>query len=115
MSAFVILLLGLIGLPLTSGFISKWYLISAILQSDYWYISGVILITSFMTLFYVWLLIEKIYFSVRLNHEASIATSYQLLCVYFLAAITIYLGVDTSLTFGISEQISNNFYSIISQ
>jgi len=115
MSAFVILLLGLIGLPLTSGFISKWYLISAILQSDYWYISGVILITSFMTFFYAWLLIEKIYFSARLNHDASVATNYQLLCVYFLAALTIYLGVDTSLTFGISEQISNNFYSSINQ
>jgi hypothetical protein len=68
-----------------------------------------------MTFFYAWLLIEKIYFSARLNHDASVATNYQLLCVYFLAALTIYLGVDTSLTFGISEQISNNFYSTINQ
>ena len=110
MSAFLLLLLGLIGLPLTSGFISKWYLVSAILQSDYWYISVVVLITSFMTLFYVWLLIEKIYFSVSVNHDSSIPTISQSLCIYLLAAITIYLGIETSLTLGISDQISTNFF-----
>lgn len=112
MSAFVILLLGLIGLPLTAGFISKWYLVSAILESNYWYISIIVLITSFMTLFYVWLLIEKIYFSANMSHDSTVATNYQYLCVYLLALITIYLGFETSLTFGVSEQISNNFYNI---
>ena len=43
MAAFVILSFGLIGIPLTSGFISKWYLVTAILDSNFWYLSIIVL------------------------------------------------------------------------
>lgn len=107
---FTILLLSLVGIPLTSGFISKWYLISAILQSDFWFISIMVLITSFMTLFYVWLLIEKIYFSKSENNFSAPIMKHQYACILFLAIFSIYLGIDTTLTVGISEQISSNFF-----
>ncbi|GIR64484.1 MAG: hypothetical protein CM15mP69_3120 [Ectothiorhodospiraceae bacterium] len=51
MGNFIILSLGLIGIPLTAGFISKWYIVLAMLKSEYWYFSIVVLITSFMTFF----------------------------------------------------------------
>ena len=112
-SSFLILLLGLVGLPLTSGFISKWYLVMAIFKSDYWYISGVVLITSFMTLFYVWLLIEKIYFSNNKFSDGHKINGYQYVCVFILTGLTLYLGIDTNFTVGISKEITvNTFYQL---
>ena len=106
MSAFVILLFGLIGIPLTSGFISKWYLVTSILESDFWYLSIIVLITSFMTLFYVWKLIEKIYFSQAENIKVEPVLTHQGIGVFVLTALTLYLGLDTTLTVGISEDIA---------
>ena len=37
--------------------------IYSIINSNYWYISIIVLVTSFMTLFYIWRLFESIYFS----------------------------------------------------
>jgi len=114
MSCFVVLGFGLIGLPITSGFISKWYLVTAMLKSEYWYFTFIVLLTSFMTLFYVWALIEKIYFATNNNSSAVNNISiYQIFCVITLTIITIYLGLETSLTSGIAQNISSDFYRII--
>jgi multicomponent Na+:H+ antiporter subunit D len=113
MSCFVILGLGLIGLPITSGFISKWYIITAMLKSEYWYFTFIVLLTSFMTLFYVWVLIEKIYFATNDNDDAiNNIPIYQMFCIITLTVMTIYLGLETSLTSGIAENISNDFYGV---
>jgi len=108
MSAFVILSLGLIGLPLTSGFISKWYIIQSLIHSDYWYISIVVLITSFMTLLYMWKIIEKIYFSESINNNAITILNHQTIGVFVLAALTIYLGLDASFTTSVSGEIATS-------
>ena len=114
MSCFVVLGFGLIGLPITSGFISKWYLVTAMLKSEYWYFTFIVLLTSFMTLFYVWALIEKIYFATNNNSSAVNNISiYQIFCVITLTIMTIYLGLETSLTSGIAQNISSDFYRII--
>ena len=113
MSCFFILGLGLIGLPITSGFISKWYIITAMLKSEYWYFTFIVLLTSFMTLSYVWVLIEKIYFATNDNDDAINNISiYQMFCIITLTVMTIYLGLETSLTSGIAENISNDFYGV---
>jgi len=105
--------LGLIGLPITSGFISKWYIITAMLKSEYWYFTFIVLLTSFMTLFYVWVLIEKIYFATNDNDDAiNNIPIYQMFCIITLTVMTIYLGLETSLTSGIAENISNDFYGV---
>jgi len=114
MSCFVVLGFGLIGLPITSGFISKWYLVTAMLKSEYWYFTFIVLLTSFMTLFYVWALIEKIYFATNNNSSTVNNISiYQIFCVITLTIMTIYLGLETSLTSGIAQNISSDFYRII--
>ena len=65
--AFIIAGLGLIGVPLTSGFVSKWYLITAVIShtenhSGWWIIVGMILISSLMAIIYVGKVIEAFYF-----------------------------------------------------
>ena len=111
MSAFVILSFGLIGIPLTSGFISKWYLVTSLLNSDFWYLSIIVLITSFMTLFYVWKLIEKIYFVPAENIKTVSVLTHQGIGVFILTALTLYLGLDTSLTVGVSENIAHTVFT----
>ncbi|MEC9205922.1 MAG: proton-conducting transporter membrane subunit [Pseudomonadota bacterium] len=111
MSAFVILSFGLIGIPLTSGFISKWYLVTSILDSNFWYLSIIVLLTSFMTLFYIWKLIEKIYFVQTNNTKTGSVLVHQGLGVFVLAALTLYLGIDTTFTVGVSENITNIIFS----
>ncbi|MED5274827.1 MAG: proton-conducting transporter membrane subunit [Pseudomonadota bacterium] len=107
MAAFVILSFGLIGIPLTSGFISKWYLVTAILDSNFWYLSIIVLVTSFMTLFYIWKLIEKIYFLETDKSGSQSIMTHQGLGILILTTLTLYLGIDTTFTVGISESISN--------
>ena len=113
MLSFLILILSLIGLPLTSGFISKWYLVSSILDSNVWYISIMVLVTSFMTVFYAWLLIEKIYFSDLVDSKKYSHFEFRYSFVILLAIASIFLGIDTTLTVDLSEEISNQFYMVL--
>jgi multicomponent Na+:H+ antiporter subunit D len=64
MAAFVIAGFSLIGIPGTAGFISKWYLITAVAQEGTLGIVliGLILISSLMALVYIWRIIEPAYF-----------------------------------------------------
>ncbi|MGU9962236.1 MAG: monovalent cation/H+ antiporter subunit D family protein [Candidatus Puniceispirillales bacterium WSBS_2018_MAG_OTU23] len=57
-SAMLICGLSLIGLPLTVGFISKIYLIRAVLNEGYVLITGVIVISSALSVIYLWKIIE---------------------------------------------------------
>ena len=65
MAAFVVAGLSLIGVPLTAGFISKWYLISAALERELLWVVALIMVSSLMAVVYVWKVVEVAYF-----HEA---------------------------------------------
>ncbi|MEX2451945.1 MAG: monovalent cation/H+ antiporter subunit D family protein, partial [Rhodospirillales bacterium] len=58
MASFVICGLGLIGVPLTVGFISKWYLVLAALESGMWFIAVLILLSSLLAVIYIWRNVE---------------------------------------------------------
>ncbi|WP_455235021.1 monovalent cation/H+ antiporter subunit D family protein, partial [Thiogranum longum] len=62
MAAFVIGGLSLIGVPLTTGFVSKWYLVLAALDDGYWLLAPLILVSSLIALVYVWRVVEAAYF-----------------------------------------------------
>ena len=53
--------LSLLGIPLTVGFISKFFLIKAILLSQNWFVVIMVLLTSFLALGYTWKIIEYIW------------------------------------------------------
>ena len=63
MAAFTIAALSMIGVPLTVGFTSKWYLALGALKADMWYLIPVILISSLLTAVYFWRIVESIYFA----------------------------------------------------
>lgn len=82
--------LSLIGVPGTAGFISKWLLISAALESGPWGwgLVAVILVSSLMAVVYIWRIVEALYFQAPIDGEVHGAEApIQLLLVTGLVAI----------------------------
>jgi multicomponent Na+:H+ antiporter subunit D len=50
--------LGLIGVPVTVGFVSKWYLISAAWEKGWWPVAMLVLLSSLLAMTYVWRVVE---------------------------------------------------------
>ncbi|MDZ7686988.1 MAG: proton-conducting transporter membrane subunit [Gammaproteobacteria bacterium] len=67
-AAFVVAGLSLIGIPGTAGFISKWLLVLAAMDHGRFGILlvSVILLTSLMAVYYIWRIVEKLYFPASL-------------------------------------------------
>jgi multicomponent Na+:H+ antiporter subunit D len=65
MAAFTAGGLGLIGVPLTAGFISKWYLVTGAIEAGRYEMAAIVLIGSLLALVYVWRVVEVIYFGKR--------------------------------------------------
>ena len=106
MAAFVIGSLSLIGVPLTVGFVSKWYLILALFDSSHWGLLAIVAIGSVLALFYVWKIIESAYFQQR-EDAASIkeAPLAMLLPMWALVLANLYFGIDTTVTIEVSQTI----------
>ena len=104
MAAFTTGGLSLIGIPLTAGFISKWYLILAALAADEPLIAALIVISSLLAVIYVWRVVEAAYFREpppgAPTGEAPLAL---LIPTWVLIALNVYFGIETSLPVGVSE------------
>lgn len=110
MTAFALAGLSLIGVPTTAGFISKWYLILAAMEAGLVWLVVLILITSFMAVYYIWRVIEAAWFKAPLADasgrtkvvtEAPLAL---LIPLWLMVALNFYFGLDTSLTLDSAEQ-----------
>ncbi len=111
MAAFVVGGLSLIGVPLTTGFISKWYLVQAALEDSQWLAAIVILFSSLLAVMYVWRIVEIAYFRparAEIRH-ASEAPAVMLIPTWILIAANVYFGIDTSLTSGIARRAAESF------
>jgi multicomponent Na+:H+ antiporter subunit D len=101
-AAFVIGGLSLIGVPGTAGFISKWLLLEAAIETGYWLIAILIVVSSLFAVIYIWKIIEVLYFSERAGsyREVSVLT---LIPIWILALFCIFLGINTSLTVDVAN------------
>jgi len=109
-AAFVIAGLGLIGVPLTAGFISKWYLLSATIENGWWAITAVILFSSLLAIIYVWRVVETLYFGeTKQEHDQLVeAPASMVLPAFALAGLVVYLGVNTEWTLGVAANITQS-------
>lgn len=100
MGAFVIGGLSLIGVPLTAGFVSKWYLILAALDRGMIgiFIVAVILVGSLLSIAYVWRVVEAAYFTEPETAGRNEAPMALLVPTWALALATIWFGLQTSFT-----------------
>lgn len=115
MAAIVIGGLSLVGVPLTVGFISKWFLVLAALEQGWWLVAILILIGSMIALIYVWRIIEAAYFKPDNGKNAGIkeAPLSLLIPIWILVFANLYFGIDTRLTIGVAEIAAQSLIGII--
>lgn len=106
MAAFVLAGFSLIGIPLTTGFVSKWFLINAALEKGWWIIAVAVLASSLLAVMYLWKVIEVAYFHPRPDGAAVVTEVpvLMLLPVWVLVAANIYFGTNTSLSVGTARR-----------
>jgi len=117
MAAFVAGGLSLIGVPLTTGFISKWYLADAALADGRWPLAVLILLSSLLALAYVWRVVEAAYFrpaGARVL-ELKEAPALMLVPTWLLILANVYFGIDTSLTARIARQGAETLLGAVSR
>jgi multicomponent Na+:H+ antiporter subunit D len=99
MAAFVAGGLSLIGVPLTVGFVSKWYLIVAALESGRWPLAVLVVLSSLLAVIYVWRVVEIAYLSeAPEDSTAREAPLSMLIPIWTLITANIYFGIDAGLT-----------------
>ena len=108
MAAFLIGGLSLIGVPLTVGFVSKWYLILAALENGWWPVAILILFSSLLAVIYIWKIIEVTYLTTRPKEapEVTEVSLQMLIPIWALVCANIYFGIDTDLTVSVAESIA---------
>lgn len=107
--AFILSGLSLIGVPLTVGFISKWYLLQAAFDAGHWYAGFLIVASSLIALIYIGRIAELMLLREPASEgkyviAAKDAPLSMLIPMWVLVAANIYFGVRTELTAGLAEQ-----------
>ena len=105
MAAFVLAGLSLIGVPLTVGFISKWYLILAALELGWWPVALLALLSSLLAVIYVWRVVEVAYFQ-KADDDSNVkeAPLMMQISMWVLTGATLYFGIQTDLTVNIAQR-----------
>jgi len=106
-TAFILSGLGLVGVPLTVGFVSKFTLISALMESGWWPAAAMILLSSVMATAYIGRVIYLMLFrqsrSTNVSSEGlSEVPVLMLVPMYALLAVGLYFGIFGSQTLGIA-------------
>ena len=104
MAAFVAGGLSLIGVPLTVGFISKWYLVLAALEQGMWLLVVAVLASSLLAVAYVWRVVEIAYFRGPAPAGVREAPWTLLVPTWVLVLANFWLGIDTRATVGLATQ-----------
>lgn len=115
MFAFVLAGLSLIGVPLTVGFISKWQLVLAALQTGLtgYFITAMIMASSLMAVIYVWRVVEVAYFRDP-DPEAprQEAPLMMLVPMYVLVIGCFWFGIDSEFTLGVAREAAEQLMGI---
>jgi len=115
MAAFVVGGLGLIGVPMTVGFVSKAWLVVAALEKGMWPVAVVVLLSSLLALAYVWRVVEVAYFQAPPEgSERKEAPLSMLVPMWAAALATIWFGVSTDVTAGIARKAAEMLLEVTS-
>ena len=107
-AAFVLGGLSLIGVPLTVGFVSKWYLVLAALERGWWPVAALILIASLIAVCYIWRVVEAAYFQKADDQsedsqpeEAPLSMQ---IPMWLLIGTTLFFGISATFTGGVAQR-----------
>ena len=106
MAAFVAGGLSLIGVPLTVGFISKWYLVLGALERGWWPVAVLVLMGSLVAVAYVWRVVEIAYFHEPTGKTAlaTEAPMSMLIPTWILVGATFYFGISSTFTSDVARR-----------
>ena len=106
--------LSLIGVPLTVGFVSKWYLVLAALENGWWPVAVLILLGSLLAIVYIWRIVETAYFNEPPAGRESVeeAPLGFLIPVWVLVSANIYFGMDTRLSVQVAQAASQSLFGL---
>ena len=96
--------LSLIGIPLTVGFVSKWFLVLAAIEARLWWVAFLILLGSLLAVVYVWRVVETAYFH-RYEGDPNVkeAPLGLLVPTWIMVLASFYFGMDASFTAGVAR------------
>ena len=107
--AFMLSGAGLIGIPLTVGFVSKFTLIGAAMDEGWWLLAALILISSLLAVIYIGRVVEIMLF--RQSREGGQASTgmaeaplSMLIPMYALVIVALYFGIYGSETLGVANE-----------
>jgi len=114
MAAFVVGGLSLIGVPLTVGFVSKWYLVQAALEQGMWPVAGVVHLGSLLALMYVWKVVEVAYFR-EVDPELGISEAPLSLLAptWVLVLGNLYFGINASESVGVATRAAEMLLGVL--
>lgn len=97
--------LGLIGVPVTAGFVSKWMLLTSALQNNWWPVAILMLLSSLLAVVYIWRVVEALYFSEPSERaaRATEAPSSMLIPTYLVIFSTLVFGCWTDYSAGLAR------------
>ena len=100
MAAFTVGGCGLIGVPMTAGFVSKWYLVVGAMNEGYWGMALVVLLGGVLALIYVWRLVEIIWIAKPDDPDKQIeeAPLTMLIPMWVLIGASVFFGIDAGWT-----------------
>lgn len=113
-AAFVVGGLCLVGVPLTTGFVSKWYLVDAAIEVGRWSLAALIVASSLIAVVYVGRVVEAIYFQpapvgTQGKGEAPAA---MLVPAWLLIGGNLYFGIDASFTSSLARQGAASLFGL---
>lgn len=98
-AAFVVGGMSLVGVPLTVGFISKWYLVQAALSQGWWPVAVLVVTSSLLSFAYVWRFVEAAYmYPTPEGVTRKEAPLTMLVPMYAFAGFSLFFGINASLT-----------------
>ncbi|MEH1127195.1 monovalent cation/H+ antiporter subunit D family protein [Micromonospora sp. CPCC 206061] len=103
-AAVVIAGLGLVGVPPTAGFVSKWALAAALLDQGQWPVLVVMLVSSLLALVYIGRIVEVAWFRnpVELGETPKPPAS-MVAAIWVLVIASLYFGLDATLPAGLAD------------
>ena len=105
--------LSLIGVPGTAGFISKWLLIQAAFVNGWWHIALLIVVSSLLSVVYIWKLIETLYIAPNNKSGTKTEAPFSMLIpMWVLAFACLFFGVFTDITVGTAQTAAENLLNL---
>jgi multicomponent Na+:H+ antiporter subunit D len=112
--SFVVGGLSLIGVPLTVGFISKWYLVTAAIADGRWPLALLVVLGSLLAIAYIWRVVEAMYFKAAPTGSATgEAPLLVLLPLWLMITANLYFGIDTRLPLAITADAARSLLEAV--